>query len=385
MRTLILLLTFLPAINYAQVTSALLHEKLDDSSESPVHGMSIVIKREGNIVLSEAIGKRKKNGEGLLATDQFRIASSTKLFVSTITLQLLEEGKLHLSEKIYPYLNEIEYLRLDEFHSHENSAFAEFITIEQLLSHKSGLADIFNDKQEAFFERLMNKPKQQYRPKDVVDLYFEFGLNKKAKFEPGDGWYYSDMNYVLLGLLIEKLDQKSLSQSIRDRIIRPLDLKDTYFEFYEKTETTKSRLHQYVGTIDFNAVNTSFDWSGGGLVSTHQDLATFIEALFEGELISEQSLQKMIVVEGANENHLPYGLGVYQSVYDGQTFYGHYGFYGTYIGYCPENKMVLSYCITQATTPFNVYEFVSYIVKKSQNEENRSYLKSSSLYGSTLN
>ncbi|MGD1944962.1 MAG: serine hydrolase domain-containing protein [Croceivirga sp.] len=366
MRTLIILLTLLPTISNAQATSTLLQEKLDDSTENPVYGMSIVIERQGNIVLSEAIGKREKNGDALRVTDQFRIASSTKLFVSTIILQLQEEGKLHLADKIYPYLNEIEYLRLDEFHSHENSAFAEFITIEQLLSHKSGLADIFNDKQEAFFEHLMSNPQQHYQPKDVVDLYFEYGLNKEAKFEPGEGWHYSDMNYTLLGLLIEKLDQKSLSQSIRDRIISPLHLKDTYFEFYEKTETTESRLHQYVGTIDFNDINTSFDWSGGGLVSTHQDIVTFINALFEGKLISERSLQKMIAVEETNENHLPYGLGVYQSVYDGHIFYGHYGFYGTYIGYCPDTKTALSYCITQAMPSFNVYEFLNAIVKESK-------------------
>ena len=363
MKALIILLALLPTISNAQVTSTILQEKLDDSTDSPVHGMSILIERQGNIVLSEAIGKRQKNGDALMVKDQFRIASSTKLFVSTIILQLLEEEKLHLTDKICPYLNKIEYLELDEFHFHENSTFAELITIEQLLSHKSGLADIFNDKQEAFFERLMNNPKQQYRPKDVVDLYFEYALNKEAKFEPGEGWHYSDMNYTLLGLLIEKLDQKPLSQSIRDRIISPLDLKDTYFEFYEKTETTESRLHQYVGAIDFNDINTSFDWSGGGLVSTHQDLAIFIEALFEGELISERSLQKMIAVEETIENHLPYGLGVYQSVYDGQTFYGHYGFYGTYIGYCPETETVLSYCITQAMPSFNVYGFVNSIVE----------------------
>ncbi len=363
MRTFIILLTLLPLIGNAQVISTLLQEKLDDSTESPVHGISMVIKRQGNIVLSEAIGKRKKNGEALMVTDQFRIASSTKLFVSTIILQLLEEGRLHLADKIYPYLNEIEYLKLDEFHFYENSAFTKVITVEQLLSHRSGLADIFNDKQEVFFESVMNNPQQHYRSKDVVDLYFEYYLNKEAKFEPGDGWHYSDMNYVLLGLIIEKLDQKSLSQSIRDRIMHPLDLKYTYFEFYEETETKESRLHQYVGTIDFNDVNTSFDWSGGGLVSTHQDLVTFIEALFEGKLISEQSLQNMIAVEETNENHLPYGLGVYESVYNEDTYYGHYGFYGTYIGYSPDTNTVLSYCIPQAMPSFHTYEFINYIVE----------------------
>ncbi|WP_188112108.1 serine hydrolase [Aquimarina sp. RZ0] len=340
--------------------------ELDATSENPVHSISVFMKTNDSLIVSQAVGLREKNGSKARTTDQFRIASSTKMFVSTIILQLEDEDKLKISDEIYPYLNDVKYLRLDDFHLYKNSAFAKTISIEQLLSHKSGLTDIFNDKQEAFFGRVMQNPEQQYQPKTIVDLYFEFGLNKEAKFKPGEGWHYSDMNYVLLGLLIEKLDQKSLSQSIRDRILRPLDLKDTYFEFYEKTETNKSRMHQYVGDIDFNAVNTSFDWSGGGLVSTHQDLAVFIKALFNGKLISETSLQKMTTTEATYENHLPYGLGVYKSVYNGDTFYGHYGFYGTYIGYCPETKTTLSYCITQAMPFFNVYEFVNYIVENSK-------------------
>lgn len=347
----------------AQNVNQLLLSKLDDTSENPVHSISVLIKTNGSTRIDQSVGLQAQNGEKAKATDQFRIASSTKTFIATIILQMEEEGVLTLSDKIYPYLQDIEYLKLNDFHFYEEVAFAKAMTIEQMLSHKSGLADIFNDKQEAFFGRVMQNPEQHYQPKTIVDLYFEFGLNKESKFKPGEGWHYSDMNYALLGLLIEELDQKSLSQSIRDRILRQLDLKGTYFEFYEKTETDKPRLHQYVGNADFNTVNTSFDWSGGGLVSTHQDLATFIEALFEGKLISEQSLQKMIAVQSTIENHLPYGLGVYQSVYNGQTFYGHYGFYGTYIGYCPDTKTVLSYCITQATPSFNVYEFVNSIIE----------------------
>nr|WP_299214369.1 serine hydrolase domain-containing protein [uncultured Allomuricauda sp.] len=363
MRTLIILFTLLPLTISGQGISALLKEKLVDSTESPVHGISFLMESQGKVVVNEAVGKRKKNGNALKATDQYRIASSTKMFVSTIILQLQEEAKLELTDKIYPYLKEIEYLRLDEFHWFADSAFVEAISIEQLLSHRSGLADIFNDRQQAFFGRVLNDPQRQYLPKDVVDLYFEYGLNKEAKFKPGEGWHYSDMNYVLLGLLIEKLDQKSLSQSIRERILKPLDLKDTYFEFHEKTEAKESRLHQYVGTIDFNDVNTSFDWSGGGLVSTHQNLVTFIKALFTGKLISEQSLEKMMDAKTTNKNHLPYGLGVYESEYDGDIYYGHYGFYGTYIGYSPDSDTVLSYCIPQAMPSFNMYLFVDALVK----------------------
>lgn len=366
MKTLILILMLFPFLLNAQEVSELLQEKLSNSEESPVQGISFLIERDGNILVNEAVGKRNKNGEALKTTDQFRIASSTKTFVATIILQLEEEGKLSLSNNIYPYLKDIEFLKLDDFHWYENNAFAKVISIQQLLSHKSGLADVFIDKQDIFFERVMQNPTRQYQPKDVVDLYFEFGLHKEAKFKPSKGWHYSDMNYLLLGLLVEKLDQKPLSQSIRDRILTPLNLKDTYLEFYEKRETDKPRIHQYVGNVDFNAINTSFDWSGGGLVSTHQDVITYIKALFEGKLISKKSLQKMIATEATFQNHLPYGLGVYESVYNSQTFYGHYGFFGTYVGYCPETKTALSYCVTQAMPSFNVHEFVNYVIENAK-------------------
>jgi len=366
MKKLILILMMLPILVNGQEAIELLEGRLTDDPDNPIHGISFLVEKEGNVLVSEAIGKRKKDGDSLRITDQFRIASSTKTFVATILLQMEEEGKLFLSDNIYPYLKDIEYLRLEDFQWFEKTSSIKEVTIEQLLSHKSGLADIFNDRQEAFFERLMQNPNERYNPERIIDLYYEFGLNQEAKFAPGNGWHYSDMNYVLLGLLIEKLDEKSLAQSIRDRILKPLQLADTYLEFYEEIGINKPRIHQYVGAMDFNMINTSFDWSGGGLVSTHQDMVQFIKALFEGRLVSEKALQKMIAVQPTNENHLPYGLGVYQSVYGGQTFYGHYGFYGTYIGYCPETKTALSYYISQATPDINIYELVDAVIKEAK-------------------
>ncbi len=108
------------------------------------------------------------------------------------------------------------------------------MTIEQLLSHRTGLSDIFTDGQEEFFVILMQNPEQQYSPQKIVELYYNLQLNHYPHFQPGNGWYYSDMNFVLLGSIIESLDQKSLAQSIRDRILDPLEMEITYFEFYEE-------------------------------------------------------------------------------------------------------------------------------------------------------
>jgi D-alanyl-D-alanine carboxypeptidase len=171
------------------------------------------------------------------------------------------------------------------------------------------------------------------------------------------------MNYVLLGLIIEQIEQTTLSESIRKRILNPFEMEDTYFEFYEENKSKNRMVCQYIGNINFTKINTSFDWSGGGLVSTNKDLATFIKSLFNLELINQESLNKMIDVKFSKEQENRYGLGIYESEYNGNTYFGHYGFYGTYVGFCPKTKTEISYSISQVTPNFNVYEFINESLK----------------------
>ena len=133
----------------------------------------------------------------------------------------------------------------------------------------------------------------------------------------------------------------------------------TWIEFYEPHQQKNNLINQYVGNINFTEINTSFDWSGGGLVSTNKDLATFIKSLFNLELINKQSLNRMIDVKFTYEQENRYGLGIYESDYNGNIYYGHYGFYGTYVGYCPKTKTVISYCISQTNLTFNKNEFIN--------------------------
>ena len=174
------------------------------------------------------------------------------------------------------------------------------------------------------------------------------------------------MNYVLLGLIIESIEELELHETIRNRILIPLKMADTYFEFYENPTNKDNLVNQYFGNINFSKLNTSFDWAGGGLVSTNQDLSIFIKALFEYKLINTKSLKKMIDVKFTKESEYRYGLGVYESIYNGKTYIGHYGFYGTYVGYCPESKTVISYSINQAIPHFDVNGFISKILKLSE-------------------
>ncbi len=334
--------------------------KINPHSEAPVHSILLYLKNENNgAIYNEGFGTASKLSDAVTKQSAFKIASSTKLFVATIILQLEEEGKLSLNDTISNYLNAIDYLDFNNLHIKDGIKYSQEITIEQLLAHRSGLADIFTDREDEFFELLSQNPDKDYTPESIMELYYQFNLNKEPKFKPGQGWHYSDINYLLLGLIIEQLDTSKLAQSIRNRILQPLEMKHTFFEYYENPIAEINMIHQYVGAINFSKLNTSFDWAGGGLVSTNSDLALFIKALFNYKLINKESLAKMTAVKNTKDNESRYGLGVYEFNINGNIYYGHFGFYNTFIGYCPASKLVLSYSISQTNPDFNTYGFVS--------------------------
>lgn len=140
-------------------------------------------------------------------------------------------------------------------------------------------------------------------------------------------------------------------------------MRETYFEFYEEPLQKPNLIDQYVGNLNFSQMNTSFDWSGGGLISTNNDMIIFIKSLFNSKLVNRQSLEKMIDVKFSKSNEDRYGLGIYETNYNGNIYFGHYGFYGTYVGYCPETKTALSYSINQAMTKFSNHDLISEILE----------------------
>lgn len=366
MRILLFLSILLPLGMKAQSDSisTILQSRLDHSGKHKVHSILIYLENtDRDFLYHEGLGLTNKRGEIVSKDAQFKIASITKTFVATIILQLVEEGKIQLDDKIFEYLKAINFLDFENFHIYENESYAKSITIEQLLSHRSGLADIFNDKGFKFYMGLFLNKKKQYSPETIVKKYFEYGLNQKAHFKPGDDFYYSDMNYVLLGLMIQQIENRSIAEAIRMRILEPLNMENTYLEHYEPSKGKRQKVHQYIKRTDMTKVNTSFDWAGGGLVSTTADLATFIKALFGGQLISKPTLQTMTSMRFTHQHHNRYGLGLYESKYDGDFYYGHYGFYGSYLGYCPEKKIVIAYNLSQANTDFFVGGMVNDILK----------------------
>ncbi|NUJ88331.1 beta-lactamase family protein [Plantibacter sp. MCCC 1A11337] len=247
-------------------------------------------------------------GIGDLATDEpapvdgeVRIASNTKMFVATVVLQLVEEGTVALDAPIDTYLPGLVT---------GSGIDGTRITVRQLLQHTAGLPEYADQiAADAFAAQ-----ERYISPRDMLDI----ALAKPAVFAPGERWEYSNTNYLVLGLLIEAVTDRALPQQIDERIVEPLDLEHTYFPAPGERELRGAHPKGYhaktVGELlDITALDPSFAWSAGAMVSTPHELDVFMQALLDGDLLDEESLAEMQTTVPAGDELWPeasYGLGL---------------------------------------------------------------------------
>jgi D-alanyl-D-alanine carboxypeptidase len=229
---------------------------------------------------------------GTVPTDgRFRVGSITKAFVSTVVLQLVDEGALALDDPAAGYLPEY---GLDPR-----------ITVRMLLQHTSGL---FNHTGEPrpdgtietgiplYGADFAENRFRTYRPDELIAV----ALAKPARFEPGTSWSYSNTNYVLAGQLVERLTGTSYATQVRQRVLRPLGLRETLLPgtwpglphphahgYYAYRQDGRPRV------LDVARVNPTWAGSAGEVISTTRDLDRFIAALFGGELLPADLLAEM--------------------------------------------------------------------------------------------
>ncbi len=188
---------------------------------------------------------------------------------------------------------------------------ADQITLRQLLNHTSGVPD-YTD---VLFRWAPVNPGvflNRWQPIELVR--FIDGL--EASFQAGDSWQYSNTNYLLLGMVVEAATNNSIAEEIRDRILDPLALSNTFFAEEEAIPGGYVRGYwdfDQDGTLnDISGANLSWAWSTGAMVSNTSDLATFIHALIGGKLLEPDTLQQMLTTISpiTSENYSAYGLGI---------------------------------------------------------------------------
>ena len=322
---------------------------------SPVYNCMLTIKDEKRgLLFSGALGTTGESGNLVSSEYRFRIGSITKLFTAAVILQLIEEGLIGLEDFYFDLINEDTIKILSGLHILEETDYSKKISIHHLLQHSSGLQSYFSD-DERFLNYVIQHPAQFWDWRLVMEKYFQFELNLKPSFAPGNGFHYSDTNYLLLAILIGQITNEPLQQVYREKIITPLGLNDTYLEFYELPEQIKPVVYPYYGVYSLENVNTSFDWGGGGLISTMNDLDIFIRSLIKGNLFKKTEslnllmrLQKTYSVTDKTSLSIQYGLGIQKKDFPGFSFFGHNSAYASMLFYEPEKDISIILSLNQS-------------------------------------
>lgn len=274
----------------------------------------IIMTRRGHQVSDVVAGLADKaTGQPMQAQDRVHIASITKTFVATVVLRLAAEGRLSLNDSVQKWLPGVIV-----GHGYDPAR----ITVRQLLQQTSGIPDYLNDT--ALFGNLNNlQPYEQtWQPQQLVDIALGLG-------PPVPGWEYSNTNYILLGMIIQKVTGQSPVTEISRRILVPLGLRDTSFPV-TSTQIPAPYAHGYYGPIDVtNLVNPSVAWTAGAMISTVGDVARFYRALLTGRLLppaQQRELLTTMPVDDSGELFAEhYGLGIYSVQLSCGTAWGHDG------------------------------------------------------------
>jgi CubicO group peptidase (beta-lactamase class C family) len=279
---------------------------------------SLLLIKDGAVLYSRSFGYRQvtENDKKLLTADtRYRISSITKMYTAVMIFQLVEEGKLKLSDTLDKFFPQIPH--------------ASRITIAQMLSHRSGIHDFEPDGSWAL---------QPRTPTEVIARIAQ----GQPDFEPDAKSQYSNAGYNLLGYIVEKAGGKPYPQSLADRITSKIGAKDTYLGTGNTNPARNEALaYRYIaGWKESTEPDFSVPYGAGAIVSTPADMAKFIQALFDLRLVSQNSLRQMMTQRDGE------GMGITTFTFAGKTLYGETGgssSSGAWLNYFPEEKLVLAY------------------------------------------
>jgi len=282
-----------------------------------------LIAQHGKILLEKAYGKKDFSKSVLNDTNTiFHVGSVTKQFTATVVLKLQEEGKLSLHDKLDKYFPQF---------THANE-----ITIENLLTHTSGIYNYTNDIDEEDSAIACNPVDKQL----VLDLIFKHDLD----FKPGTQFRYCNSGYYLLGLIIEKVTAKSYEQNVRDIIFDPLQMTHSLFDFKHSADTNIATGYQSISDKEQTEASawrwdSTVTYAAGAIFSTTGDMYKWSQAIADKKIISADSWKAALTP------HLEhYGYGWYIDSLFGKRTISHGGGIAGFIAYLcyyPEDDVTI--------------------------------------------
>lgn len=316
-----------------------------------ISAISITMQKGNKNPLTVYAGHTSRNNQTpITESNLFHIGSITKSFTSAIILQLEAQPNLHFS------IND----RIDKFFPQYKKWHG--ITVKQLMNMTSGIPEYMESQD--FINDLIANPYRHRHPYELVN--YAYSLNPHVQYT----FNYSNTNYILLGMIIEKLTGNSLAYEFKHRLFNPIRLHHTFYYDNNYHHLVRSYTHKQI-TRDFIPLGTdatnfsmSFYGASGGIVSTTHDITCWIKALFTpGKVLSKKQLKKMtaiISIQDGKTLQLPndqnpngFGLGIFYSyfpelqqaayAYEGITFSGR----AIYL-YIPERNLIVSAAVNSS-------------------------------------
>ncbi|OON66961.1 serine hydrolase domain-containing protein [Hymenobacter sp. CRA2] len=328
-----------------------LQAKLDElhrNGHFPGATVGVVLADGSSFALATGLADKEAN-RPMKPTDLMLQGSVGKTYAAALAMQLVASGQLNLDAKVAQYLGtEPWFSRLPN---------AQDITVRMLMNHTSGL--VRYEFKEQFLKDLKAQPDKVWQPAELLAYLFD----APAPFAAGQGWDYSDTNYIVLGMIIEKVTGKNYYDLVAQRLLKPLKLRHT-------VPTDRRRIpgvvqgyagpnNEFSGTDAMLqngrfVINPQFEWTGGGIASTTEDLARWAKAMYEGRAFDAKMLPEMLTGVAAPMlgNEAKYGLGVILRPTSLGPSYGHSGFFPGYLTemiYLPEQKMALAVQFNSST------------------------------------
>lgn len=292
-------------------------------------GISLAVAWPDGRVLALTAGLADSaRGERLSTAHSLMQGSVGKSYVAAIAMQLVQEGRLELDAPISRWLGSEEWFaRLPN---------ARDVTVRMLMNHTSGLVRYEFDPE--FTADLTSDPLRKWRPEEQLSYL----LGDEPPFPAGEGWEYSDTNYIVLGLIIERITGRSYHTELRERLLLPLRLTGTFpvegpavphlAQGYAGAGNAFGGSDAMLNADGRMSIDPSFEWTGGGVASTTADLARWAAALWGGRVLEPGTLAQMTQgVPARLGPNVHYGFGTIIRETPAGVAHGHSGFFPGYV------------------------------------------------------
>jgi len=266
---------------------------------------------------------------------EFAIASNTKLFTAVLLLKLAENNKLRLDDSLHAFLPLFKNIDSN-------------ITIRQLLNHTTGLDDVTSVP--GYPDSIMNNPRRMYTASELLTWA------GPPAFAPGKGWEYCNTNYLLAGLIAEKVTGQSYGKLLRDSILTPLNLDSTFLDVHDSVLYTIAHPWQ-AGRNNIATPRISLNsaaGAAGAMYSTSSEMLQWYDALMNGKVINAQSIKEMTTFVEKER----YGMGIAEYIVSGKPVWTHggqiWGGYNSSMMYDPSTGIIV--CILTNQLPAQAFQ-----------------------------